>query len=171
MAPVLSSVKVASSPRPETTFNVNAPPIPEQLRGAEPSEPAAPVIRIGGNLERARIVKQIVPEYPPLARLARVWGIVVLNAAITESGTLDDITVVSGHPLLIDAALDSVRQWRYEPARLNGIPTRTVTSIEVRFRIKFADGSDPSDLAVWSSPTAASAGDTPTESGLIRGER
>jgi TonB family protein len=90
-----------------------------------------------GSLEPARLLKQVLPVYPPEARLARVQGQVVLTAMIAVTGAVENIVVVEGHPLLIAAAVDAVRHWRYEPARLRGIPTRSPLNITVHFRLTF----------------------------------
>jgi protein TonB len=70
-----------------------------------------------------------------VARLARIQGIVTLQAAITSSGRVDDIQVISGHPLLVAAAVECVKQWRYEPAVLRNQKTAVPVVIEVRFAL------------------------------------
>jgi TonB family protein len=102
---------------------------PEALPGLPP--------QIGGNVEPGRLLTRSIPIYPALAKTARIQGIVVLEAAISETGELENITVVSGHPLLIDSAVEAVRQWRYEPAKLDGIPTRSSVRISVNFKLEF----------------------------------
>jgi protein TonB len=76
------------------------------------------------------------PEYPSVAILARVEGTVVLDGSVSEMGRIEDIEVVSGHPLLIDAAIDCVRQWEYAPAKLNDNVIRVPITVQVRFVIK-----------------------------------
>ena len=73
------------------------------------------------------------PIYPPLASKARVSGLVVLEATLTEQGTVEAIKVISGHPLLVDAAINCVKQWQYEPTLLNGIPVSVILTAKVRF--------------------------------------
>ena len=75
----------------------------------------------------------VPPVYPPLASKARISGSVILEATLTEDGTVDQIHVISGHPLLIQAAIDCVRQWRYEPTLLNGIPVPVILTAKVNF--------------------------------------
>src|SRR5262249_26878835 len=77
---------------------------------------AAPPIRIGGNLRPPEILKQTLPAYPQPALRANVEGAVILQAMIGEDGRLRDIRVVEGHPLLVQAAIDCVKQWRYRAA-------------------------------------------------------
>jgi TonB family protein len=103
----------------------------------EMESPEALLPQLGGNVEPARLLTRSIPIYPALAKTARIQGIVVLEAAISETGELENITVVSGHPLLIDSAVEAVRQWRYEPAKLDGSPTRSSVRISVNFKLEF----------------------------------
>ena len=84
-------------------------------------------------VQSAKLVKQAKPLYPPLAKQARIQGKVMLNAVIGKDGAIQNLTVASGHPLLVQAALDAVRQWVYQPTLLNGEPVEVVTQIEVNF--------------------------------------
>ena len=79
------------------------------------------------------LVYKVQPPYPPLARQARVQGSVVLQALIGKDGTVEELTVTSGHPLLMQAALDAVKQWRYKPYLVDGEPVITHTTITVNF--------------------------------------
>ena len=81
----------------------------------------------------ARLIYQVKPIYPALGIQVRVQGTVVLRAVISIEGTITNLAVISGHPLLIPAALDAVRQWRYQPTQLNNVPVEVETTIEVRF--------------------------------------
>src|ERR1019366_2815858 len=88
-----------------------------------PPKPTAPVrIKQGGNVTAASIINQTKPVYPPLARQARIQGSVILHAIIDKDGRVAQLEVVSGHPLLVQAALDAVKQWLYKPTQLNGDP-------------------------------------------------
>ena len=78
---------------------------------------------------------KVQPTYPPLARTARVQGSVVLAAVIGKDGTIQNLHVLSGHPLLTQAALDAVRQWRYRPYILNGEPVEVDTQVTVNFTL------------------------------------
>ena len=86
-------------------------------------------------VEPARLLKKTMPVYPSLARTARVEGVVTVQADISESGALENVTALDGHPMLIDAAIQAVRQWRYAPARLHGRPTRSSVTVTVRFSL------------------------------------
>jgi protein TonB len=99
-----------------------------------PPPPKAPArIKLGGQVQAAKIVAQPQPLYPALARQARIQGNVVLHAIIDKDGRVGQLEVVSGHPLLVQAALDAVKQWRYQPTQLNGDPVEVDTTITVSF--------------------------------------
>jgi protein TonB len=113
-----------------------------QIPGPEPPKPApqptsftrAP-LRVGGQVQAAKLVHQVTPVYPPLARQARISGIVRLEAVISRSGLIESLQVMSGHPLLTQAALDAVRQWVYQPTLLNTVPVEVLTQIDVNFKL------------------------------------
>jgi periplasmic protein TonB len=99
-----------------------------------PPKAAAPTrIKQGGQVTAASILNQTKPVYPPLARQARIQGSVILHAIIDKDGRVAQLEVVSGHPLLVQAALDAVKQWRYKPTQLNGDPVEVDTTITVTF--------------------------------------
>ena len=99
-----------------------------------PPKAAAPSrIKQGGNVTAASILTQTKPVYPALARQARIQGSVVLHAIIDKDGKVAQLEVVSGHQLLVQAALDAVKQWRYKPTLLNGDPVEVDTTITVTF--------------------------------------
>jgi protein TonB len=79
-------------------------------------------------------LKLVPPIFPRLARQARVSGTVVLEAIVTAEGKVADIKVISGHPLLLQAAIDCVKQWEYEPTQLNGVPTPVILTAKVHFQ-------------------------------------
>jgi len=92
-------------------------------------------LRVGGNVQAARIINRVQPVYPPLARQTRISGTVRLHAIIGKDGTIQQLEVMNGHPLLQQAALDAVRQWRYQPTLLNGDPVEVDTTIDVIFSL------------------------------------
>src|SRR5215470_16973651 len=121
---IIGSVPTAAPPPP--------PPPPKAVEKA----PAAPQrIRVGGNVQQARLVKQPRPVYPPLAKQARIQGTVKLSAIIAKDGTIQQLEVISGHPLLVPAALEAVKQWVYQPTLLNGEPVEVITQIDVNFTL------------------------------------
>jgi periplasmic protein TonB len=84
-------------------------------------------------LKPGQILRRVEPLYPPLARTARIQGPVVLHALISREGTIEQLQVLSGHPMLNQAALDAVKQWRFRPYILNGQPIEVETEITVNF--------------------------------------
>jgi len=92
-------------------------------------------IRVGGNVQAAKMVRQIMPVYPPIAKTAHISGTVVLHAVIAKDGSVEDLQYVSGPPLLMKAAMDAVKQWRYQPTQLNGDPVEVDTTISVVFTL------------------------------------
>jgi len=102
---------------------------------AEPTPESAPLRVRLSSLERWEPVHRIEPEYPPLAKEARIQGTVKVEAIIATDGTVRDLRVISGHPLLVQAAVNAVRQWRFQPLRLKGALVEVITLIEVPFRL------------------------------------
>jgi protein TonB len=92
-------------------------------------------ITVGGNVQAAHLVNRVQPVYPPLARQTRISGTVKLHAIIGKNGAVEQLQVVSGHPLLVQSALDAVKQWRYQPTLLNGEPVEVDTEIDVIFSL------------------------------------
>ncbi len=101
--------------------------------GANPGGPQR--IRVGGTVQANNLISQRQPVYPPLAKQARIQGVVKLNAVISKDGRVENLTVVSGHPLLIPAALEAVKEWIYKPTLLNGQPVEIITEIDVNFTL------------------------------------
>jgi protein TonB len=113
----------------------SAAPPPPPVKKEEP-KPATPQrIKVGGNVQQARLVRQPRPVYPPLAKQARIQGVVKLSAIISKDGTVQHLEVISGHPLLVPSALEAVKQWVYQPTLLNGEPVEVVTQIDVNFTL------------------------------------
>lgn len=100
-----------------------------------PPKPTTSRIRVGGNVQAAMIIRQVMPMYPPIAKTAHISGTVVLHAIIGKDGTVQDLQYVSGPPLLMKSALDAVKQWRYKPTMLNGEPVEVDTTISVVFTL------------------------------------
>jgi protein TonB len=113
--------------------NVNpiVPPPPPPVKKVQETKR----ITIGGNVQQAKLVRQPKPVYPPLAKQARISGVVHLAAIISKDGTIQDLKVISGHPLLIPSALQAVKQWVYQPTLLNGEPVEVSTQIDVNFTL------------------------------------
>ncbi|HUA16874.1 MAG TPA: energy transducer TonB [Verrucomicrobiae bacterium] len=97
---------------------------------AAPQRVQVPDSVIGGLL-----VNRVSPMYPPLARQARIQGSVVLKVTISKSGDVGNVQLISGHPMLVPAAVDAVKQWKYQPYLLNGEPTEVETIVHVNFML------------------------------------
>lgn len=109
------------------------PPPPPPKKEEKPATPQR--IKIGGSVQQAKLVRQPHPVYPPLAKQARIQGTVKLSAIISKDGTIQKLEVISGHPLLVPAALEAVKQWVYQPTLLNGEPVEVITQIDVNFTL------------------------------------
>ena len=92
-------------------------------------------VRVSQGVTEGLLVHQVKPNYPPLARQARIQGSVVLQAVIAKDGTIQNLHLVSGHPMLAPAAIEAVKQWRYKPYILNGDPVEVETQITVNFTL------------------------------------
>lgn len=123
---LLDSVAGADKPA-ANLFHSNPPPL------VKPA--AAPQRVVISHLEESSLVYKVTPAYPPIARATHTSGTVSLAATISKTGAIENLRVVSGPPLLRDAAFDAVRQWRYRPYLLNGQPVEVDTTVQVVFRI------------------------------------
>jgi periplasmic protein TonB len=104
--------------------------------GPAPPKPPTPTrITIGGNVQQAKAIQRNQPQYPAIAKAAHVQGTVVLHAIIAKDGTVQQLQLMSGPPLLVSAAMEAVRQWRYQPTLLNGEPVEVDTTIQVVFSL------------------------------------
>jgi protein TonB len=88
---------------------------------------------VSQGITRGMLIHRVEPPYPTLAQVARIQGDVVLQAIIDKDGNIQDLALVSGHPMLVKAAMEAVRQWRYHPYELNGQPVEVETTITVIF--------------------------------------
>jgi TonB family protein len=119
------------TPAGETVIQIVAPGYTQSLQQPATSS------RIQGdfNIQQAKLRSSVPPVYPPLAKQARIQGMVKLGATLAKDGTVQNLMVISGHPLLVPAALDAVKHWVYEPTVVNGTPTDVKTEIEVSFSL------------------------------------
>jgi protein TonB len=81
------------------------------------------------------LIFQPRPEYPPLAKMARIQGVVRMEIVVNKDGSVQDIKVITGHPLLVKAAIEAVSRWRYQPTLLEGQPVEVLTEVEQKFTL------------------------------------
>ena len=153
--------KPPSGPMPQIVDAIDsAPPVPMVESGAlhlpignvgiprtdiaAPRDPPTPPVaqkpdvapvRMTSTILSAQLIKKVVPVYPPMARQTRVSGTVHLEGILAKDGTIRNLQVLSGHPFLVPAALDAVRQWVYRPTLLNGVPVEVIAPIDVVFTL------------------------------------
>jgi TonB family protein len=101
-------------------------------------------IKVGGKVAAAQIVTRVQPVYPKLARQTRISGTVRLHVILAKDGTVQQLEVMSGHPLLVQSALDAVRQWKYKPTLLNGVLVEVDTTVDVIYSLS-DDSAAPDD--------------------------
>jgi periplasmic protein TonB len=92
-------------------------------------------VRVSSGVQSGLLVRRVNPTYPPLARQARIQGRVILQAQISKDGNIENLQLVSGHPMLAPAAIEAVKQWKYKPYLLNGEPVEVETQVEVNFTL------------------------------------
>jgi periplasmic protein TonB len=92
-------------------------------------------VRVSQGVSQGLLVHKVTPQYPPLAKQARIQGTVVLQALIGKDGSIQNLHVVSGHPMLTNSALEAVKEWKYKPYYLNGEPVEVETTINVNFSL------------------------------------
>ena len=114
---------------------VPAPPPPP------PPPPPAPIdgimpLRVGGNIEPPAKIHDVQPDYPAVAKAANVQGVVVLEVVVDGSGAVRETRVLQSIPLLDKAAMDAVRQWRFQPTLLNGQPVPVSMTVTINFTLE-----------------------------------
>ncbi len=141
-APSLAPPELASSAWPagvpagvyegtEVTPGTIAPqPFPPPIK-AQSHDP----IRVGGGVSEANLIHRVQPVYPQLAKTTHVEGTVEFTATISKQGLIENLELVRGHPLLVNAAREAILQWRYRPTLLNGEPIEVITDIVVKFTL------------------------------------
>ena len=127
---VPASAAAQDEPAQQSGEPANPPP-----SDAKPKPPISR-IRVGGNVMAAKITKSVTPEYPAIAKRAKICGTIVLHAIVAKNGSINDLKYVSGPPLLMKAALDAVRQWHFSPTLLEERPVEVDTTINVVFHLK-----------------------------------
>jgi periplasmic protein TonB len=92
-------------------------------------------VRVSQGVSQGLLIRRVNPTYPPLARQARIQGTVILRAVISKDGSIENLQLVSGHPMLAPAAIEAVKQWKYKPYLLNGEPVEVDTEVQVNFTL------------------------------------
>jgi periplasmic protein TonB len=139
-APQITSSSVGAGPA-DTPLNglvheITAQPVVKPV----PPTPPAPAhvtapVQVGGDVEASRLLFGPKPPYPPLAKATRTQGTVRIQANIGRDGSIRNLQLIGGPPLLVTAALEAVKQWRYKPTLLNGEPVEVITEITVNFML------------------------------------
>jgi TonB family protein len=117
-------------------FPLNAPAVSQESTQQATHVVAKPMrepIRVGGNVQESKLLVKVEPVYPQEAKAARVSGMVILQATVNEAGEVYDVKVLRGHPMLDEAAVNAVKQWRYSPSLLNGEPVPVTATVTVIF--------------------------------------
>jgi protein TonB len=102
---------------------------------AVPKVAAPQRVRVSSGVVTGLKIRDSKPVYPPLARQARIQGVVVLQALISKAGDIENLQLISGHPMLAPAAIEAVKQWKYKPYLLNGEPVEVETQVQVNFTL------------------------------------
>ena len=110
---------------------------PQVVEGAKPVvTPVQVPVVVTSEIQAAKIIKRVIPQYPPIAKQTRLQGTVRLTGIIAKDGTIQQLQLISGHPLLAPAAMEAVRQWVYRPTVLNGQPVEVIAPIDVTFALQ-----------------------------------
>jgi TonB family protein len=135
-------------------------------------------VRVSAGVESGLLQSKVDPVYPPLARQARIQGIVVLKINVSRTGDVDHVELVSGHPMLAPAAIEAVKQWKYKPFLLNGYPLEVETQVQVNFTLadnppaQGVAGDQPGGIALSApdnGPTSAVPQRVRVSSGVAQG--
>jgi TonB family protein len=119
----------------DVTINFQLPAEPAAVESSSQPEQTPQRIRVGGNVQAMNLIEKVRPVYPPLAKQARIQGTVRFTAIIGRDGHVKDLQLESGHPLLVDAAQDTVSRWVYRATLLNGQPVEVITQIDINFTL------------------------------------
>ena len=133
---------IDTSARTVWEFQLTADKFPAAIAAADNGAPATTSmrIRVSTGVAESLLTRKVAPVYPPIARQARIQGSVILQVRIGRGGSIQEIRVVSGHPMLIQSAIDCAKQWQYKPYFLNGEPVEVETQVTVNFTL-----SEPSE--------------------------
>jgi protein TonB len=112
-------------------------PVQQAVQSMAPPPPPPPPapLRVGGDIKEPKKARHVNPIYPKIAQAAKVSGVVILEATISKEGEVRDVKVLRSIPMLDNAAIDAVRQWRYTPPLLNGVPVDVIMTVTVNFTL------------------------------------
>ncbi len=133
-----AQLRQAATPAPPAPLEIAATSADKSLAGVVTAPTTAPrpqVLHVSQGVSNGLLIRQIQPVYPQLAIQMRVEGAVVLDATITKDGSVSDLKLVKGDPMLVRAAVDAVRRWKYKPYYLNGEPIELQTQITINFKL------------------------------------
>ncbi|HEY6988798.1 MAG TPA: energy transducer TonB [Bryobacteraceae bacterium] len=134
----LAPPEVASSAWPAGVYEGTGV-TPGAIALQPPPPPSKPqphaAIRVGGGVSEANLIHRVQPVYPPLAKTTHIEGAVEFTATISKQGLIENLQLVGGHPLLVNAAREAILQWKYRPTLLNGEPVEVITDIVVKFTL------------------------------------
>jgi TonB family protein len=144
--PLAGSPAIAQNQSTETTEKAlqeklvpqspGADPAQKNNLDAKPNESKNPEIRMGDKVSESKLIRRVAPVYPQAAKDAKVQGTVVLSIQIDEEGNVTDAKVERGYPILDDAAVEAVKQWKYSPTLLNGKPVNVTATVSIVFQLK-----------------------------------
>ena len=131
----MASLAAYLAARPAASSEACSAPSPPRLLTAVPKAATPQRVKVSPGVTQGLLIRKVQPAYPPLAKQARISGSVVLQAVIGKDGSIENLHAVSGHPMLIQSAIDAVRQWKYKPYFLNGEPVEVDTQVTVNFTL------------------------------------
>jgi TonB family protein len=117
-------------------------------------------VRVSSGVASGLVETKVAPVYPPLARQARIQGVVILQVLISTTGDVEKADLISGHPMLATAAIEAVKQWKYKPYLLNGEPIEVETQVQVNFSLSDKPTGDANTQETSTAGTASSTGST-----------
>lgn len=136
-APTPDPPAASSLPSPPAPLAVPTPPAHvESPRGAVVQPSTTPTVRVGGNIKPPLQTVHVAPIYPSIAQSARVQGVVIIEATIGPDGSVKHAEVLRSIPLLDQAAIDAVKQWKYEPTLVDGVPVKVIMTVTVNFTLQ-----------------------------------
>jgi TonB family protein len=145
---------------PPKTPEPPAAEVRDRAGSTEPKRQSQEPLRVDGNVLNAKLISKVDPVYPELAKRARVEQVVILEVLVDEGGNVSRVRVIRGHPLLDQAAVDAVKQWKYSTTLLNGQPVPVLATVTIPFTLRGTSFVTPSETPT-PSPTGGVLGGAP----------